>query len=144
MRSSQTDEVLAGLRAVADGSLSAATNMPPAMYHDDEILTLERDRVFARDWVSPGLAAEIPKPGDRLTWSIADRPVFCVRGADGLIRTFSNVCRHRMMTLVDGDGTGLRITCPYHAWTYDLEGHLVGTKHMEATDGFDEADVCLP
>ena len=83
---------------VADGSLSAATNMPPAMYHDDEILTLERDRVFARDWVSPGLAAEIPKPGDRLTWSIADRPVFCVRGADGLIRTFSNVCRHRMMT----------------------------------------------
>jgi len=144
MRSSQTDEVLAGLRAVADGPLSAATNMPPAMYHDDEILTLERDRVFARDWVSPGLAAEIPKPGDRLTWSIADRPVFCVRGTDGLIRTFSNVCRHRMMTLVDGDGTGLRITCPYHAWTYDLEGHLVGTNHMEATDGFDEADVCLP
>jgi len=46
--------------------------------------------------------------------------------------------------LVDGDGTGLRITCPYHAWTYDLEGHLVGTNHMEATDGFDEADVCLP
>ncbi len=144
MRSSQTDEVLAGLRAVVDGPLSAATNMPPAMYHDDEILTLERDRVFARDWVSPGLAAEISKPGDRLTWSIADRPVFCVRGTDGLIRTFSNVCRHRMMTLVDGDGTGLRITCPYHAWTYDLEGHLVGTNHMEATDGFDEADVCLP
>jgi phenylpropionate dioxygenase-like ring-hydroxylating dioxygenase large terminal subunit len=144
MRSSQADEVLAGLRAVADGPLSAATNMPPAMYHDDEILTLEHDRVFARDWVSPGLAAEIPKPGDRLTWSIADHPVLCVRGTDGSIRTFSNVCRHRMMTLVDGDGTGLRITCPYHAWTYDLEGHLVGTKHMEDTDGFDEADVCLP
>jgi len=114
------------------------------MYHDDEILTLEHDRVFARDWVSPGLANEIPKPGDRLTWSIADRPVFCVRGTDGSIRTFSNVCRHRMMTLVDGDGTGLRITCPYHAWTYDLEGHLVGTNHMEDTDGFNEADVCLP
>ena len=60
MRSSQTDEVLAGLRAVADGPLSAATNMPPAMYHSDEVRDMERDRVFARDWVSPGLAAEIP------------------------------------------------------------------------------------
>ena len=143
MRSSQTDEVLAGLRAVADGPLSAATNMPPAMYHDDEILTLERDRVFARDWVSPGLAAEIPKPGDRLTWSIADRPVFCVRGTDGSIRTFSNVCRHRMMTLVDGDGTGLRITCPYHAWVYDLNGSLRRARRSELIENFRENDIRL-
>ena len=53
-------EVLARLRAVADGPLPAATNMPAAMYHSDEVRDLERDRAFARDWVSPGLAAEIP------------------------------------------------------------------------------------
>ena len=76
-------EVLARLRAVADGPLPAATNMPAAMYHSDEVRDMERDRVFARDWVSPGLAAEIPEVGDHLTWSIAERPVFCVRDADG-------------------------------------------------------------
>ena len=142
--------VLAGLRAVADGPLSAASTMAPAMYHDPAILDLEQDRLFAHDWVCTGLAAEIPSPGDRLTWEIAGRPVFCVRGTDGEIRTFSNVCRHRMMTLVDdgvGDGAaggGRRITCPYHAWTYDLEGRLVGANHMERTDGFDQGDICLP
>ncbi|MEC9395657.1 MAG: aromatic ring-hydroxylating dioxygenase subunit alpha [Actinomycetota bacterium] len=140
---------LAALRASADGSLSAARAMAPAMYHEESILALEQERMFGRDWVCAGLAAEIPSAGDRLTWEIAGRPVFSVRGADGEVRTFSNVCRHRMMALVaDDEGTagggGRRITCPYHAWTYDLEGRLVGTNHMERTDDFVQADVCLP
>ena len=137
-------EALTRLRTVADGPLSAATNMPSVMYHSDEVRDLERDRAFARDWVSPGLAAEIPDVGDHFTWTIAERPVFCVRDTDGEVRTFSNVCRHRMMTLVEGDGNARRITCPYHSWTYDLGGRLVGTNHMERTDGFDKADICLP
>ena len=142
--SAETVETLTRLRAVADGPLASATNMPAAMYQSDEIGDLERDRVFARDWVSPGLAAAIPDVGDHLTWTIADRPVFCVRDPDGRVRTFSNVCRHRMMTLVEGDGNSRRITCPYHSWTYDLGGQLVGTNHMEHTDGFDPVDICLP
>ena len=140
----ETGALLSGLRSVADGPLSAATNMPPAMYHSEAVLALEQERAFGRDWVSPGLAAEIPEVGDHLVWSIADQPVFCVRDGDGRVRTFSNVCRHRMMTLVVGDGNSRRITCPYHSWTYDLGGQLVGTNHMERTDGFDRADVCLP
>ena len=141
---------LAALRASAGGPLSAARTMAPAMYHDVSILALEQERMFARDWVCVGLAAEIPATGDRLSWEIAGRPVFSVRGADGEVRTFSNVCRHRMMTLVEADDDGVtadggrRITCPYHSWTYDLEGRLVGTNHMERTDDFVQADVCLP
>jgi|TARA_B100001971_G_C18256550_1_gene582670 phenylpropionate dioxygenase-like ring-hydroxylating dioxygenase large terminal subunit len=136
--------VLARLRQVADGPLSAATAMPPEMYHSEEILHLEQQRMFAHDWVSPGLAAEIPEPGDYLTYSIADQPVFCMRGRDGEIRTFANVCRHRMMQLLDGSGNTGRIVCPYHAWSYDLDGRLAAANHMEATDGFDKADHCLP
>ncbi len=118
--------------------------MPPAMYHDEEILELEQQRLFAHDWVCPGLAAEIPNPGDHLTYTIGDQPVFCIRGVDGRIRTLSNVCRHRMMQLVEGRGTARRIVCPYHAWSYDLDGRLVAANHMEHTDGFDKADHCLP
>ncbi len=65
--SPQVSAVLARLRQVADGPLSAATAMPPEMYHSEEILHLEQQRMFAHDWVSPGLAAEIPEPGDYLT-----------------------------------------------------------------------------
>ncbi|MEE1565404.1 MAG: Rieske (2Fe-2S) protein, partial [Acidimicrobiales bacterium] len=122
--SPQVSAVLARLRQVADGPLSAATAMPPEMYHSEEILHLEQQRMFAHDWVSPGLAAEIPEPGDYLTYSIADQPVFCMRGRDGEIRTFANVCRHRMMQLLDGSGNTGRIVCPYHAWSYDLDGRL--------------------
>ena len=64
---SETGTLLSGLRTVADGSLSAATNMPPAMYHSEAVLALEQERVFGRDWVSPGLAAEIPEVGDEYT-----------------------------------------------------------------------------
>ena len=139
-----TADVLANLRAVADGPLSMAVNMPSAMYHSEEVLALEQERAFGKDWVSPGLAAEIPNVGDHLVWSIAGQPVFCIRDTEDRVRTFSNVCRHRMMTLVGGAGNSRRVTCPYHSWTYDLSGQLVGTNHMERTNGFEKADICLP
>jgi len=142
--SPEGEVVLARLAEIADGPLSAASAMPPEMYHSVEILELERQRLFSRDWVSPGLAAEIPEPGDYLTWSIADQPVFCIRGRDNQVRTLSNVCRHRMMQLLAGSGNSKRIVCPYHAWSYDLDGRLVAANHMEETDGFDKADHCLP
>ncbi|MDH3743251.1 MAG: Rieske 2Fe-2S domain-containing protein, partial [Hyphomicrobiales bacterium] len=107
-------------------------------------LELERQRIFASDWVCPGLAADIPDPGDYLTYSVADQPVFCVRGKDGEIRTLSNVCRHRMMLLLEDRGRTKRVVCPYHAWTYDLDGALIGAGHMDKSDGFDKKDHCLP
>ena len=144
--SADAESILAELKAVAEGPLSAARAMPPAMYHDEEIAALEVERLFAADWLAVGLAAEVPEPGDFQTFSIADEPVVVLRGDDGQLRCFANVCRHRMMVLLEGRGSlaRQRITCPYHAWTYDTHGQLIAAGHMQRTDGFEKSSVCLP
>ena len=142
--SAEAAALLADLELSASGPLSQATAMPPGIYHDPCIAELERQQIFSRDWLCVGLAADIPDPGDYLTYSIADQPVFSVRGKDGTIRTLSNVCRHRMMLLLEDRGNKKRIVCPYHAWNYDLEGSLIGAGYMDQSDGFDKKDHCLP
>jgi phenylpropionate dioxygenase-like ring-hydroxylating dioxygenase large terminal subunit len=118
--------------------------LPPGLYRDPGILALEQERVFARDWVCLGRAADIARPGDYLAHAILDQPVVAVRGEDGVIRTFSNICRHRMMRLVEGQGSCRRLVCPYHAWTYDLTGRVVGAPHMKRTPGFEPGQERLP
>src|SRR5262249_27763461 len=81
-------------------------------------------------------AAEIPKLGDYLTFSIDDQPIVTLRCRDNRVRSFSNVCLHRMMRLADGRGNCARIVCPYHAWTYDIDGRLLAAPHMKRTPGF--------
>jgi choline monooxygenase len=134
---SGTETLLAELTRLANGPLTAATAMPPGLYHDPAIFARERERLFARGWLCPGLAAEIPKPGDYLSFSINDQPVFVIRGDDDRIRAFANVCLHRMMRLVEGRGSCSRIVCPYHAWTYGIDGQLLAAPHMKRTPGFD-------
>jgi phenylpropionate dioxygenase-like ring-hydroxylating dioxygenase large terminal subunit len=72
------------------------------------------------------------------------QPIIVVRGADGIIRGLSNVCRHRMSRLVEGRGSARVFACPYHAWTYDLQGRLMGAPHMTRSEGFDKKTICLP
>jgi phenylpropionate dioxygenase-like ring-hydroxylating dioxygenase large terminal subunit len=132
-----SDALLAQLADLARGPLEQATALPPGLYHDPAIFALERERLFGRGWLSPGLAAEIPKPGDYLGFSVNDQPVFVIRGEDGKIRGFANVCLHRMMRLVEGRGSCTRIVCPYHAWTYGLDGQLLGAPHMKRSPGFE-------
>jgi len=140
----ETEALLARLSELARGALGQATALPPGLYHDPAILALERERLFARGWFSPGLAAEIPKAGDYLTFSINAQPLFVMRGADGAIRSFSNVCLHRMMRLLEGRGSCSRLVCPYHAWTYGLDGRLLAAPHMKRTPGFETASRHLP
>jgi phenylpropionate dioxygenase-like ring-hydroxylating dioxygenase large terminal subunit len=140
----QTIELLAELKRLADMPLGATTASPPALYNSEEIHHLELERIFAKEWLCPGLAAEIPKAGDYTTFSIGSQPVFCVHGKDGKIRTFANVCRHRMMILLEGRGNISRAVCPYHAWTYDLEGRLIGAPQMQRTESFKKDVICLP
>ncbi|MGB7263818.1 MAG: SRPBCC family protein [Albidovulum sp.] len=137
-------ELLAQLAGTADSPLKRAVSADPALYWNDDIAALEQDTIFRRDWMCPGLAAEIPNVGDYMTFTIAGDPVFCVRDKSGSVRTFSNVCRHRMMQLLEGSGSTSRVVCPYHAWMYDLNGQLVGAGHMERTEGFTKKDICLP
>ena len=137
-------DLLAQLRTIAAGSLADASGAEPELYWNEEIAAAEERDIFRKDWVCPGLAAEIPNKGDYLTYTIAGEPIFCVRDKSGDVKTYSNVCRHRMMQLLEGTGTTSRVVCPYHAWTYDLNGQLIGAGHMEKSNGFKKRDICLP
>ncbi len=137
-------DILQQLQHTAEGPLAQAVSADPRLYRDPEIAALEQEAIFRKDWICPGLAAEIPDPGDYITFSIAGDPIFCIRDKAGQIRAFSNVCRHRMMQLLDGSGCTSRIICPYHAWSYGLDGRLIGAGHMEHSAGFDKRAICLP
>ncbi len=139
-----TNALLKQLAKSANGPVEQAVSADPRLYRDEDIAAHEADAIFRQDWVCPGLAAEIPNPGDYITFSIAGDPVFSIRDKSGEIKTFSNVCRHRMMQLLDGKGCTSRVVCPYHAWTYDLSGQLIGAGHMECTEGFNKKSICLP
>ncbi|MGF7162222.1 phenylpropionate dioxygenase-like ring-hydroxylating dioxygenase large terminal subunit [Rhodoligotrophos appendicifer] len=142
--SSEAATLLADLRRYAAEPLDATRTTPPAAYNSQEIYDLEMRQIFGKGWVCPGFAADIPNTGDYITYSIVDQPVFVIRDRDGAIRTFSNVCLHRMMILLEGSGSTRKIMCPYHAWTYDLDGALIGAGHMQKTTGFDRKEYCLP
>ncbi|MEM7225960.1 MAG: SRPBCC family protein [Pseudomonadota bacterium] len=120
--------------AAARAPLGEATGLPPEAYHSEALYALEQEHIFAKEWHCVGLAAEVPGPGDYLTFTIAEQPVVVVRGADGALRAFANVCRHRMMRLVEGRGTCSHFVCPYHAWSYGLDGRLIAAPHMNGLD----------
>ena len=140
---SQTRDLIDRLHALAALPHERASAMPPAVYHDPGLHALELERIFRRDWQCAGRAESIPKNGDWFSWQVADQPVLVIRGSDGTVRAHANVCRHRMMRLQEGQGSCRRIVCPYHAWTYDIDGRLVATRHMERSEGFAAADIRL-
>lgn len=141
---SSSRELLRELRDRADRPLGVTRTMPPALYNSPEIHELEQQRIFSMEWICPGLAAEIPQAGDYLTFTIGTQEIYCIREKDSTIRSFSNVCLHRMMILLEGRGNVRKVVCPYHAWTYDLDGALIGAGHMQKTDAFDKRKQCLP
>lgn len=109
--------------------------LPLEAYASDEVLGLELADLFARDWLCVARTADVPDIGDYVTaevpWSDgASRSLIVLRSDDGEVRTFDNVCVHRGAQLLDGCGHEARITCPYHAWVYRLDGSLVGAPHM--------------
>jgi choline monooxygenase len=140
----QCDEILRQIQTLAATPLEQSTAMPPAAYHSEEFHALERDRIFSREWLCVGRDKDIPNTGDYVTFSINDQPVFSIRGKDNVVRSFSNVCLHRMMRLVTGEGNCRRIVCPYHAWTYSVDGRLIGAPHMKRSPGFEPAGHSLP
>ncbi|MCK0102441.1 Rieske 2Fe-2S domain-containing protein [Pseudohalocynthiibacter sp. F2068] len=137
-------QLLKDLAKTAKKPLAKATGLSPALYWDESIARVEETQIFRKDWVCPGLAAEIPKTGDYLTYTIAGEPVFCIRDKSDRVRTYTNVCRHRMMQLLQGRGRTSRVVCPYHAWTYRHDGQLIGAGYMERSEGFDKSKICLP
>ena len=120
-----------------------AEPLPSWCYTSPEFYEREVHRIFMQTWNFVGRADLIPKPGDYLTVDLAGVSVILVRGDDGEIRAFSNVCRHRGTRLLSCDGNCGAISCPYHSWTYSLDGTLRSAAGMEETENFDLADYGL-
>ena len=118
--------------------------MPPAAYTSPALLDLELRLLFAKEWICVGRVEEVPQPGDYFTIAVADEPLLVVRSSADTIRVLSNVCRHKWSRIASGKGQVRRFVCPYHAWTYDLDGRLVHTRYMEGSRGFDASKVALP
>ena len=111
--------------------------LPGWAYTDPGIFERERENIFHRAWHYAGALADLKEPGDFLTASVIDQDVFVIRDKDGELRGFYNVCRHRAHGLLQGKGRAKVITCPYHAWSYRLDGSLRSARGAEATPGFD-------
>jgi phenylpropionate dioxygenase-like ring-hydroxylating dioxygenase large terminal subunit len=121
-----------------------ARAMPPSVYTSEEFLKRELEDIFAREWVCVGRASALAKPGDYLTYEIAGEPVVVVRDKSGTLRAMSNVCRHRMSTIMEGAGNRGALVCPYHGWTYNLDGTLRAAPAMDRNAGFCKDDYRLP
>jgi phenylpropionate dioxygenase-like ring-hydroxylating dioxygenase large terminal subunit len=123
--------------------LSADVQTLPASYYSDPA-QYERElrHIHSEMWLWAGRAEQVAKPGDFVVRTVAGANVIVLRGDDGAVRAFHNVCRHRGTLLcneAEGSFPG-KIRCPYHAWTYDYAGRLVGAPHMDKVEGFREQD----
>lgn len=134
----------AELRANVALPFEEARAMPTSVYTSPEFLQLEQEHVFAKSWLCAGRVEGLKAPGDYLTMEIAGEPVLILRDREGKLRAMSNVCRHRMSVLLEGSGNVRVITCPYHAWTYSLDGSLRGAPAMDMNKGFCKEAEGLP
>lgn len=132
------------LKANVSVPFERARAMPRSVYTSEAFLKREMEEIFAREWYCVGRADQFAEPGDYVATELAGRPIFVVRDREGALRAFSNVCRHRMSTLLEGSGNTGSIVCPYHAWTYGLDGRLRGAPGMTQNEVFRREEICLP
>ena len=112
-------------------------------YTDPKVFDIEQNGMLAETWQFAGHAATIPKTGDYFTFQLAGEDLFCIRGRDGEIQCFYNVCQHRAHQLVQGDGNAKVLVCPYHAWSYGLDGKLMAGPNIKSVRGFEKSEICL-
>src|SRR5687768_16714303 len=117
--------------------------LPFDWYSDPPVLRLERERIFRRSWQYAGRADQVTGPGSFFTCEAGDVPVVVVRDREGRLRAFVNVCRHRGSLVCEGEGKRETLQCPYHAWTYDLDGSLRAAPRSEREPGFDKESLGL-
>jgi choline monooxygenase len=123
-----------------DVPLAEASTIPAAWYLDTRIFDLERRTVFATAWQLAGRADQVRLPGQYISFDLAGEPIIVVRGSDNIVRGFFNVCRHHAAAvLTTPEGSAETLRCPYHGWTYSLEGALKGTPDFSGVCNFDRS-----
>jgi len=129
--------------------------LPSSWYSSEQVFALEKERIFCRDWICVARAEELAEPGAWRVLDVLGESLLLVRTVKGTLRAFYNVCRHRGTRLcrdpadpaaqapLPGGIAAGRITCPYHQWTYDFDGRLIGAPHLAAEPGFDKTQFSL-
>jgi phenylpropionate dioxygenase-like ring-hydroxylating dioxygenase large terminal subunit len=131
-------------RSTLAQSLDAGYTLPASWYTDSSYYDREKSVVFRRSWQYVGLTEDVPGHGDFRTMTLGDVPIVVVRDADGSLRGFVNVCRHRGSTLVlEEQGCKKSIQCHYHAWTYGLNGRLLAAPGSRSEPDFDPSQFSL-
>ena len=125
--------------------------LPSSWYSSPQVFALEKERIFCREWISVAREEELAAPGAHRVLDILGESILVVRNREGKLRAFYNVCRHRGSRLcrdaqasappaaLGGGIAGGRITCPYHQWTYDLDGRLIAAPYLTGEPGFDKS-----
>ena len=128
-----------------DVMAEGARTLPARYYTDPSVLQSELDGLFGTMWVYAGRAQEAERPGQYFVREFNGRNIVVTRNAAGEIRAFHNVCRHRGTRICDASAGQFAgsIQCPYHAWTYDLDGRLIGAPHMHEVPHFKKTDYPL-
>ncbi|HRX36568.1 MAG TPA: aromatic ring-hydroxylating dioxygenase subunit alpha, partial [Aestuariivirga sp.] len=134
-------------RAREDGPVCAIPSesftLPARFYTDPAIYEAEKEAIFYRSWWCAGHKSQLPKPGTFITTQIHDQGVVVTRGQDGALRAFYNVCQHRGHELAQGCGEARMFTCPYHAWTYNLDGTLRTARLTKSLPDFEPEKFAL-
>lgn len=132
------------LRQATNVPFEQARAMPPSVYTSQEFMDAELAHIFSKDWFCVGRADALSNPGDYTTCELAGQPIAIVRDTAGQLRALSNVCLHRMSTILEGSGNTRALVCPYHAWTYNLDGSLRGAPAMGLNTEFCKEQYKLP
>jgi len=117
--------------------------LPYSWYVDPEILRREQERIFRSAWQYVGHLGQLPEPGTFFTAKAGRMPIVVTRAKDDEVRAFRNVCRHRGFQVADGEGKRETLQCPYHAWTYGLDGKLRAAPRADREPGFDPEEGSL-
>jgi len=133
------DRVGADYRSDPSQSLSLHADA----YTEPAWFDFERNAVFARSWQWVCHAEKLAEPGAYVSADVAGQPILVIRGSDGELRAFYNVCKHRAHQIVAGEGSARALTCGYHGWVYDLKGSLVSARHTAHTASVDTSGICL-
>ncbi len=124
--------------------LARAATLPARWYTNPEFLELEKEKLFWKTWQVVGREELVARAGDYFTCEVTGEPLVITRGTDGILRAFSNVCRHRAGAVAVGKGNRKSLQCMYHGWTYGLDGKLMYQPEFEGVRDWNQSEICLP
>ena len=137
-------KVIPAFRKTADTFAQGAQTLPRRYFVSREVFAEEMEKIFASRWVFVGHHSEVPRTGDYFVRDVANESIIIVRDKNAELHAFYNVCRHRGTRLCEEErGHSAAIQCPYHAWTYGLDGRLIGAPHMDEVEGFNKEQYSL-